>query len=190
MEDQRAITILKQGNINGLQVLVERYQQKALQTALMIVKEKSVAEDVVQISFIKVYENIQQFQDGNPFPPWFFTIVKNQAINAAKRESKMLSLEEEPDGNASPMKDWMIDPQPSPEEMLEQAQSVNDLRTALSRLKPEHRAVLTMRYYLGFDDKTSSEKTQQPLSTIKWWLRAARKNLRELLENPNLEERK
>ena len=65
MEDQQAISILKQGDINGLQVLVKRYQQKALQTALMIVKEKSVAEDVVQISFIKVYDNIQQFQDGN-----------------------------------------------------------------------------------------------------------------------------
>lgn len=168
MDDQQAIANLKQGSLIGLEVLVKRYQQKALQTALMVVKDKSIAEDVVQLSFIKAYENIRRFRDGYPFSPWFFRIVINQAINTAKRESKLVSLDEEPDEDHKAVNHWIIDPQPSPEEILEQAQSVNELRTALYQLKPEHRAALVMRYYLGYDDKTSAAETQQPLSTIKW----------------------
>jgi len=185
MDDQQAIAYLKQGNLNGLEVLVKRYQQKALQSALMVVKDKSIAEDVVQASFIKAYENIQHFQDGYPFPPWFFKIVLNQSINTIKRESKLVSLGEEQDDDPLIINQMIIDPQPSPEEILEKAQSVKEFRAALHKLKPEHRAVLVMRYYLGFDDKTSAIKTQQPLSTIKWWLRAAHKKLKEILQQAN-----
>jgi len=190
MDDKQAIANLKQGKLIGLEVLVKRYQHKALQTALMVVKDRSLAEDVVQLSFIKAYENIQRFQDGYPFPPWFFKIVLNQAINTVKRDSKLVSLDEEPDEDHMTVNYWIIDPQPSPEEMLEQAQSVNELRVALDKLKPEHRAALVMRYYLGYDDKTSAAKAQQPLSTIKWWLRAAHNSLREYLQRTNQEERK
>jgi len=185
MDDKQAIANLKQGKLIGLEVLVKRYQHKALQTALMVVKDKSMAEDVVQLSFIKAYENIQRFQDGYPFQPWFFKIVLNQAINTVKRESKLVSLDEEPDEEHPTVNYWIIDPQPSPEEMLEQAQSVNEFRAALDTLKPEHRAALVMRYYLGYDDKTLAAKAQQPLSTIKWWLRAAHKSLREYLQRTN-----
>lgn len=187
MDDKQAIANLKQGSLIGLEVLVRRYQQKALQAALMIVHDKAMAEDIVQQSFIKAYENIQNFQDGQLFPPWFFKIVINQAINIAKREAKLVSLDEEHEndytyGNQPVYDSQIIDPQPSPEEILEQAQSIHEFRAALLKLKPEHRAVLVMRYYLGYDDKTSAAKTQLPLSTIKWRLRAARKSLKELLQ--------
>lgn len=190
MDDRQAIANLKQGNLSGLEVLVRRYQQKALHTALMIVRDEPLAEDVVQQSFIKAYENILCFRDGDPFPPWFFKIVINQAINTAKRESKLESLDEEPDDDHTTVNHWIIDPQPSPEEMLEQAQSVEELRAALAMLKPEHRAALVMRYFLGYDDQTSAAKVQKPLSTVKWWLRAARKNLGEVLQRNSREERK
>jgi len=189
MNDQQAIAYLKQGKLIGLEVLVKRYQQKALQTALLVVKDQSMAEDVVQLSFIKAYENIQRFQDGYPFRPWFFKIVINQAINTVKRESKLVSLDEEPDEEHTSVNRWIIDPQPSPEETLELVQSVDELRAALDQLKPEHRAALVMRYYLGYDDKTSAANAHQPLSTIKWWLRAAHKNLREFLHHNHQEER-
>lgn len=180
MDDMQAIANLKQGNLIGLEVLVQRYQNKALQSALMIVHDQQQAEDVVHQSFLKVYDNIKYFRDGYPFGPWFFKIVINQAINAAKHQSRLVSLVEETDD--TPAAAWIIDPQPSPEEQLEHVENYQDLRLALGKLKPEHRAVLVMRYYLGYDDQTSARHARQPLSTIKWWLRAARKNLRELLQ--------
>ena len=59
MDDLQAIATLKQGNLIGLEVLVRRYQTKALQSALMIVQDQAAAEDVVHQSFLKVYDNIR-----------------------------------------------------------------------------------------------------------------------------------
>lgn len=182
MDDANAIANLKRGNLIGLEVLVRRYQHKALQTALMVVREEALAEDVVQQSFLKAYDNIGHFRDGYPFAPWFFKIVINQAIDTAKHQSRLTSLDEEPDQSDRAVASWIIDPQPSPESRLEDIQSVAKLREALFRLKPEHRAAIVMRYYLGYDDITAAQKVHQPVSTIKWWLRAARKNLKELLQ--------
>ena len=48
MEDQIAISRLKQGDLNGLEALVRRYQARAVHAAYMIVYDRSLAEDVVQ----------------------------------------------------------------------------------------------------------------------------------------------
>ncbi len=186
MDDSNAIANLKRGNLIGLEVLVRRYQYKALQTALMIVREDSLAEDVVQQSFLKAYDNIRHFRDGYPFAPWFFKIVINQAIDVAKHNSRLTSLEEEPEAGDMAADSWIIDPQPSLEQQIEEIESAEKLRQALFRLKPEHRAAIVMRYYLGYDDKSAAKEADQPVSTIKWWLRMARKNLKELLQLQDL----
>lgn len=186
MDDSNAIANLKRGNLIGLETLVRRYQYKALQTALMIVREQPLAQDVVQQSFLKVHDNIHHFRDGYPFAPWFFKIVINQAIDAVKHQSRLTSLVEEPEEDDTAAQPWITDPQPSPEEQMEEVENAEKLREALMQLKPEHRAALVMRYYLGYDDKTSAHEADKPVSTIKWWLRAAKKNLKALLQDQGL----
>ena len=87
MEDQIAISRLKQGDLNGLVTLVSRYQAQAVHAAYIIVYDRPLAEDVVQTAFVKVAERIQQFDDGRPFAPWFFRIVVNDALKLAKKRS-------------------------------------------------------------------------------------------------------
>ncbi len=182
MDDKTAISRIKQGDLSGLETLVRRYQVRAVQAAFLIAQERSLAEETVQNAFLKVVEKIDQFDEERPFTPWFFRIVVNDAVKGAQKQSKLLDLQEEPDEEAQTLARWMIDPQPSPEEQVENRESEDNLRRAIRQISPEQRAVVVMRYYLDMNEKEMSTRLERPVSTIKWWLRAARKHLAALLQ--------
>ncbi len=181
MEDQIAISRLKQGDLNGLETLVNRYQAQALHAAYVIVYDRPLAEDVVQMAFVKVAERIHQFDDERPFKPWFFRIVVNDALKLAKKRKRNVSLEEKLDKPTAQLARWFTDPGLQPEQWMEQEETRQTILQAINSLPPGQRAVIVMRYYLDMSMSDMSAKTGRPLSTIKWWLRDARKRLRGLI---------
>ena len=181
MEDQNAISRLKQGDLNGLEILVNRYQARAVHAAYLILYDRLQAEDIVQTAFIKVTERIHQFDDERPFAPWFFRIVVNDALKLAKKQERSVSLEEQLDEPTAQLAKWLTDPAPQPENLVEQAETRQIILKAIQSLPPEQRSVIVMRYFLDMSMVEMSKKTERPLSTIKWWLRDARKRLRGLM---------
>jgi RNA polymerase sigma-70 factor (ECF subfamily) len=184
MEDQIAISRLKQGDLNGLEALVRRHQARAVHAAYLIVYERPLAEDVVQTAFVKVAERIQQFDEERPFAPWFFRIVVNDALKLAKKQKRQVSLEAQPDHPAARLAKWLVDPGLPPDQVMEQKEIRQNLLKAISSLPPGQRAVIVMRYYLDMSMSDMSAETGRPLSTIKWWLRDARQRLRGLMDAP------
>jgi RNA polymerase sigma-70 factor (ECF subfamily) len=180
MEDQNAIVLLKQGNLNGLEMLVNRYQAKAVHAAYLITNERALAEDVVQAVFIKVAEKINQFDENCAFQPWFFRIVVNDALKAVNKRKRNAPLEE-PDEPIGKIATWLVDPAPQPDQVLEKKEFSENILKAIRSLPPEQRAVVVMRYFLDMGEADMSAKMERPLSTIKWWLRDARKRLNELI---------
>ncbi len=181
MDDQTAISRLKQGDLTGLETLVSRYQVQAVHAAYMIVYDRPLAEDVVQVAFVKVAERIEQFDDGRPFAPWFFRIVVNDALRLAEKQKRNVSLEEQLDSPTVQLAQWLVDPDLQPELWVEQKETRQIILKAISSLPPGQRAVIVMRYYLDMSMADMSAKTGRPLSTIKWWLRDARKRLHSLM---------
>ena len=59
MDDTQAIRHLKCGDLGGLEILMQRYQVKAARTAFLITHDESVAQDVVQETFIRIGQRIQ-----------------------------------------------------------------------------------------------------------------------------------
>ncbi len=182
MEDQIAISLLKQGNLNGLEALVIRYQAKAVHAAYLITNERALAEDVVQTAFVKVAERIHQFDEEHLFAPWFFRIVMNDALKLATRQKRNVSLEDL-DETAAHLAALLLDPAPQPEQSLEEKQTRENILQAIQSLPAEQRAVVSMRYYLEMSEADMSAKMDRPLSTIKWWLRDARRRLNELIRS-------
>lgn len=180
MEDQTAISLLKQGNLNGLETLVNRYQAKAVHAAYLITNERALAEDVAQTAFIKAAERIHQYDEDRSFAPWFFRIVINDALKVAIRRKRSVSLEEL-DEPAEKIAQWLTDPTPQPDQMLEQKELRENVLKAIRSLPPKQRAVVVMRYFLDLSEADMPEKMERPLSTIKWWLRDARKRLEKII---------
>ena len=177
MEDRIAISRLKQGDLSAVEPLVKQYQVQAVHAAYAIVHDKAVAEDVAQSAFVKVVERIHQFDETRPFAPWFFRIVVNDAIKAAKKQKRTIPLEEP----ALKSTKWLISPELQPEQLFEQKETRRNILKAMQQLKPEQRAVIVMRYFLEMSEADMSARMDRPLSTIKWWLRDARSRLRDLI---------
>lgn len=97
MEDPIAISRLKQGDLNGLESLVNRYQAQAVHAAYLIVYDRALAEDIAQTAFLKLVEKVHQFDEKRAFMPWFLRIVVNDALKIAKKQKLQVSLDEESD---------------------------------------------------------------------------------------------
>jgi RNA polymerase sigma-70 factor (ECF subfamily) len=182
MEDRIAISYIKQGDLNGLETLVNRYQVQAVHAAYTIIYDLALAEDVAQAAFVKVAEHIHQFDEERPFAPWFFRIVVNNALKLAKRQKRNISLEDLDEPTAQ-LAEWLTDPGLLPEQVMEQKETRENILKAIQSLSSEQRAVVVMRYYLGISEADMSTKMERPLSTIKWWLRDARKRLYDLMDS-------
>lgn len=184
MEEQSAISRLKQGELDGLEILVNRYQAQAVHAAYMIVFDRSLAEDIVQMAFIKVAESIDQFDIERPFAPWFYRIVVNDALKLAKKQKRNVSLESQLDETTMQLAKWLTDPEPQPEQLVMIKENRQIILKAIQSLPPGQRAVIVMRYFFDMSMRDMSTEIGRPLSTIKWWLRDARKRLRRLIKTP------
>jgi RNA polymerase sigma-70 factor, ECF subfamily len=182
MDDRTAISRIKQGDLAGLEILVNRYQARAVHAAYLVVYDRALAEDIARAAFVKVAERVRQFDEGRPFAPWFLRIVVNDALKAARRQKRNISLDLQTDSAAAKLAAWLTDPAPQPAQIVEERELQRQILHAIESLTPEQRAVVVMRYFLELSETEMSAKLHRPLSTIKWWLRDARKSLRKRMD--------
>lgn len=191
-EEQHAVARLKQGDLAGLEYLVQRYQVQAVRAAYLIVQDRPLAEDLAQQAFLRAYDCINQFDASRPFGPWFLRVVVNDALKAATHQKRTAPLNDEgqeyEDGLRLAPGAWLADPAPPPEAQVEAAERCRLVRQALRRLPPEQRAALVLRYYLDLSDAELAHRLDQPLTTVKWWLRDGRRRLKGLLSPAHLDE--
>nr|MDQ3007658.1 RNA polymerase sigma factor [Chloroflexota bacterium] len=107
-------------------------------------------------------------------------VVVNDALKAAQKRRYRVPLDELDEPTVR-LVDWLTDPAHPLERQLEENEIRENLLKAIHSLPTEQRAVIVMQYYLNLSEADMSAKMDRPLSTIKWWLRDARKRLRELL---------
>ena len=177
MNETQAIAQLKRGNLEGLETLVKLHQGRALRTACLIIHDLPQAEDIVQNAFLRTYGHIDQFDESQPFAPWFNRIVIHDTLKVLQKQKKNLSIDEMEETS-----DFDIfDPAPLPEEALEAKETLQAVRLALTRLDPQQRAAFVMRYYLQMSEKDIAETLHGPLGTVKWWSFSARRKLKQTL---------
>ena len=179
MDEKQAVACLKLNDPAGLEALVGLYQVKAVYAAYLIVRERSLAEDVVQAAFLRAYERIGQFDETRPFGPWFLRSVVNASIDAAKQLDRFISLDEEDESAQAP--DWLVQDLPCPEDFVETTETRQAVRHALDQLTAEQRAAIVLRHFLDMSETEMTVHLQRPPSTIKWRLHEARRRLRDLL---------
>lgn len=179
--EEQAITRLKQGDLSGLEVIVQLYQVKAVHAAVLIVHDREFAEEIVQNAFFQAAQKIHQFDDHRPFGPWFLRSVINAALRENNRQKKIISLEESSESEVGNVAEWLIDPNLCPEDLVENEVLFETVWRALDQLPSYQRAAIVMRYLQDSSEIEITEKFHRPLTTIKWWLYDARERLRRIL---------
>ena len=178
MDQRAAIDMLKNGDIGGLEALVESYQARALRVAYLITGDAALAQDVVQEAFIHVYRAIHGFKPDRPFEPWFLRIVVNASIKAMNKVRRLVGLPDAADGQPFAELCAQIE---SVESQVETEELRQRIWEAMQALPPRQRAVIVQRYYLDMSEKDMATAGGSAPGTIKWLLNAARTRLRALL---------
>jgi RNA polymerase sigma-70 factor, ECF subfamily len=182
LEEKLAIARLKKGDLDGMEALVKRHQVRAVSAAFLVVRDLKLAEDIVQDAFIHAAEKIDQFDESKPFAAWFLRSVINASVKAAKRQKRFVPLDgTTQDEETSQVADWLVDPDPRPELIVETEETRKLVWKALGELSAEQRSIIIMRHFLEMSETEMTFELDRPLTTIRWRLKTARNNLRKIL---------
>jgi RNA polymerase sigma-70 factor (ECF subfamily) len=179
VDEHQAIQRLKQGDISGLEVLVMRYQVKAVRAAYLITRDLALAEDVVQDCFLHAYHAMRKFDASRPFEPWFMRSVVNAAVKVTQRSARQLQVGDEAEESVLAELAQRVE---SVEAQVESIEVQRQIWDAMQKLSPRQRAVIVQRYFLEMSEKEMAEASGAAAGTIKWLLNAARERLRGLLK--------
>jgi RNA polymerase sigma-70 factor, ECF subfamily len=178
MDEKQAIQRLKQGDIGGLEFLVSCHQVKAVRVAYLITRDRGLAEDVVQETFLNVFRSIRRFDENRHFEPWFLQSVVNASVKLLQKSARQVDLDDEAEESSLVE---LISRVESVEEQIESAEIQNQIWNAMRKLSARQRAVVVQRYFLEMSEKEMAADSGAAAGTIKWLLNAARERLRMLL---------
>lgn len=168
---------MQQGEREALSQLYDLTAAKLLGIALRIVRRRTVAEDVLQDAFIRIWQNCQDYSvDKGSGWAWMTTIVRNRAIDVMRRDRGILRDPE--DGIAEP-----IDPADGPLLALQRQESAQAVWRCLEKLPVEQRRVILIAYFEGQTHEVIARRVAAPLGTVKTWIRRGLLRIRECLQS-------
>ena len=185
--DQALVTGVARGDSAALEALYDRYASRVLGVALKIIGDQALAEDILQETFWRVWQNAAGYQSQlGPFTGWLFRIVRNLSIDAYRRRNVRPQAILSANGS-----DPILDETPDPDtDVPEQAQAIltnRQIRTALASLPDVQRQVIELAYFYGMTRQEIAEATGEALGTIHTRARLALQKLRGELERDEFE---
>lgn len=177
--DGDLITRLQESDLDALGILFERYRNRVYRTALAIVRDQTVAEDILQDCFLKIYAHAERIDTNRPLAPWLYRVTVNLSYSWISRgKNRRTPLDNVMDRLVSPMKQ-------APDQVTEQTELRQNVRKAISDLSLDQRVVVVLYYLNALSLQAIAEILDLPVGTIKSRLYYARENLRGKL-GPNL----
>jgi RNA polymerase sigma-70 factor (ECF subfamily) len=174
-DDRTLIRGLQRKDSDAMAGLYDRFGRTAYSVIFSIVRDSAVAEDLVQETFLRVWNRAQTF-DGEraALGPWLLAIARNRAIDhvrsaGARMEKNAFEL----DAHEHPS--LFVDM----ERDLVNSDHARVIQKALAKLSENQRQVIHLAYYEGLSQSEMAERMGQPLGTVKSWVRGALKFLRE-----------
>jgi len=174
----------KNGDLNAFNQLVLSYQNLVYHHIFSIVRDEQLADDIVQISFIKAYQGLSHYRNGS-FRAWLLRIATNSCYDELRRQKRQqtlplnpLNVEEEE--NESP--EWLLDNSASVEQRIEQSELGDWLKKHLDRIPEEFRNTMILVDVLGLDYTEASQALSIPMGTVKSRLARGRMRMHEHLK--------
>ena len=184
--DQMLLKHYLSGERNAISKLIERHSRRVRDYINMLVKDRDVAEDIFQETFIKVVRVIDEgrYTDNGKFLSWVLRIAHNQVIDhfRARRQDKSVS---ESEAGYDVLGSLRFAERTVEDEMVG-AQIERDVRALVELLPPEQREVVLMRYFSGLSFKEIAEHTDVSINTALGRMRYALINLRKLIKEKNM----
>jgi RNA polymerase sigma-70 factor (ECF subfamily) len=174
-DDSALLERLRNRDPEAMGELYDRYSRITYSLIYRVVRNQSVAEDLVQETFIRIWNRIQGFdQQKGALGPWILTVARNRSIDYVRSvDGRMAasSFEVEKMENPGVFSTLETD--------IMNMDRIRSLKAAFEKLDPNQRLVLELAYFEGMSQTEMAGKLQKPLGTVKTWVRGALKALRE-----------
>lgn len=186
VSDQELISEYLSGNHASLANLVNRHKTKVFAYILMVVKDKQLADDIFQDTFIKVINTLRSgtYKEEGKFIQWVMRIAHNLIIDFFRKAKRLPMLEKSNDG--SDIFDNVRILEESIEDRMINDQIHEDIRNLIELLPREQREVLVMRHYSDMSFKEIAEQTDVSINTALGRMRYALINLRKMIDEKEI----
>lgn len=182
MDEDRLVSLLRQGQDDAFRILIKRYQARLLNLAYGITLDREESQEIVQEVFLKVFQKIKEFRGQSSLSTWLHRITINQCLNWRrkwKRRAKWQhrSLEAE---DADHLEELGSEDS-GPEEIYRDAEFQRIFTEKLRSLPDDARAVFTLKELEGLSYDEIAEVMKIKRGTVSSRLFYARKKLKESL---------
>ncbi|HWA15937.1 MAG TPA: sigma-70 family RNA polymerase sigma factor [Gemmatimonadales bacterium] len=184
--DQEVVALAREGREAAYRELVRRYERPVFSLVLRMVRDRQLAEDLAQETFVKALNAIATYRPEYKFSSWIFKIANNAAIDhLRRREVNTLSLDGAP--NATSQEDieatalQVGDKAETPLAELESRELGSAIERAIGQLRPEYRSCILLRHVEGLAYEEIAQMLDLPLGTVKTYIHRARHELRDML---------
>lgn len=186
LTDNELIAKFVSGDMNSIELLINRYRKQIYTYIFLLVKNQHLAEDIFQDTFIKVIKSLDngKYQDNGKFLAWVLRIAHNLVIDHYRKERQL---------NATSREDFGLDILNSRKYAVKPAEDViidrqirKDIRGLIDSLPSEQKEVLILRQYCELSFKEIADHTNVSINTALGRMRYALINLRRMVKEKNL----
>lgn len=182
-EEGNLVAQARTGDVKAFSALIDKYERKILRLAQHITQNREDAEDVLQETFLKAYEHLDQFQGNSKFYTWIVRIAVNQALmKLRKRKSdRTVSIDEGIDTGEDIVVREIAAWDEDPEQRYSRDEINQILSEAVESLAPPYRTVFVLRDVEELSTEETAEALDLSIPAVKSRLLRARLQLRDKL---------
>lgn len=181
LSDQELIQLFKNGDTNALEDLVNRHKQRIFTSIFILMKDRSLAEDIFQDVFIKIIDTLRSgsYTDEGKFLPWALRIAHNMCVDhfrKVKRGPAVINNSDEYD-----IFETLDLSEEGAEGQIMNAERNETLRKMLDSLPQDQREVIVLRHFANLSFKEIAEKTNCSINTALGRMRYGLINIRKMM---------
>ncbi|MDR0971187.1 MAG: sigma-70 family RNA polymerase sigma factor [Bacteroidales bacterium] len=183
--DNELVLAYIKGDKKAFEVLLSRHEQKIFNYILSIVKDKSIADDIFQDTFIKIINTLNQgtYREEGKFIQWAMRIAHNLVIDYFRKNQRFPLVRADENFDIF---DILSNSEESVEQKMIKTQISSDVKKLILSLPQEQRRVLIMRHYLNMSFKEIAQRTGVSINTALGRMRYALINMRRLAEENSM----
>lgn len=184
LTDARLAIMAREGDRGAFAQLVELYKGKLFQLAYRMLGNRQEAEDVVQETFMRMYEHLERYNPSLKFSTWIYRIASNLCIDRLRRRRRSaFSLDAETvEGEGLDGYSLLKSDEPDAEQRMIISERRQAILRAMDSLPPKYKTAMALKYYHDMSLQEISDILNIPVATVKTRIHRGREFLRRKLE--------
>ena len=184
--EQTLVEMCLRGDERAAREIVLRFERPVFSLILRMVRDRELAEDLAQETFVRTLNNLRRYDPSYKFSSWLFKIGYNLTIDHLRRkELDVVSIHGAPDAvtpdRQAATEITLVSRDEQPDELLEARELGGEIEAAIAELRPAYRTAILLRHVEGYAYEEIARVMDIPLGTVKTYIHRARNELKSAL---------